>query len=334
MEDLGRFLPECVPTEPVWPVRRDVRGVEGPTPGEARGPYWRRSAWGWYVPADVDAAPPEQRIVEQGVRIIGAARGAVTGWAALRWQGAAYFDGRSARGGLRPVELIRSSGGSPARSGGAVLSSAQLAPYDAHVIRGLRVTTPTRALFDEVRVLAELRAAVVAMDMTAAAGLLNLDEMDTYLTPHRNAWTGVPLARKAVALASDRSRSPRETRLRLVWMLDAGLPRPLVNQPVFDPDGRLLGIPDLLDPRTGLVGEYDGADHRRGDRRARDVVRAELFRDHGLEVVTVVTGQLRHRGDVVARLLEGQRRAARVRPGDRRWTIDPPMWWSAGSSLG
>jgi hypothetical protein len=33
----------------------------------------------------------------------------------------------------------------------------------------------------------------------------------------------------------------------------AGLPRPDVNQPVFDLDGRFLGIPDLLDLEAGLA---------------------------------------------------------------------------------
>src|SRR3954447_802486 len=67
--------------------------------------------------------------------------------------------------------------------------------------------------------------------------------------------------RAALDLASEDSRSPNETRMRLVWVLDAGLPVPAVNQPVYDLDGRLLGVADLLDVAAGVVGEYDGEDH-------------------------------------------------------------------------
>ena len=54
--------------------------------------------------------------------------------------------------------------------------------------------------------------------------------------------------------------------MRLVWVMDAGLPTPLCNEPVFSLDGQLLGYPDLFDPEAGSVGEYDGADHKDGKR--------------------------------------------------------------------
>ena len=48
--------------------------------------------------------------------------------------------------------------------------------------------------------------------------------------------------------------------------------------PIFDGHGRHIGTPDLLDPVAGVVGEYDGALHLAGEQRARDVRRAEAFR--------------------------------------------------------
>ena len=80
--------------------------------------------------------------------------------------------------------------------------------------------------------------------------------------------------------------------MKLVWVLDAGLDAPLVNQPVFDLAGNLLGYPDLLDPEAGVVGEYDGVDHKDRDRHRRDVSREQRYRDHGLEYFTVVGGDL------------------------------------------
>ena len=47
--------------------------------------------------------------------------------------------------------------------------------------------------------------------------------------------------------------------MRLVWVLDAGLPAPLVNQHVGDERGRLLGKADIFDPVAGVFGEYDAA---------------------------------------------------------------------------
>src|SRR3954468_10946219 len=86
-----KWSPVCpLPTGLVWPVPVDPTGLRGPTRGQAGGPRWRRSSWGLYVPSDVDASVPEQRILEQSMRLPG---GAVTGWASLRMHGAAFFDG-------------------------------------------------------------------------------------------------------------------------------------------------------------------------------------------------------------------------------------------------
>ena len=112
-----------------------------------------------------------------------------------------------------------------------------------------------------------------------------------------------------------------------MWTLDAGLPRPLVNQPVFDRRGRLLGYPDLLDVEAGLVGEYDGEDHRRSLRHSHDVGREALFRRHGLEVTRATSWDLRDRADLCDRIRDARARC-RPLPLDRRsWTLTPPPDW-------
>ena len=96
----------------------------------------------------------------------------------------------------------------------------------------------------------ELREAVVSIDMMAAAG--------TRLRPARGDYAsgpgprGAPAVMRALDLASEYSRSPNETRTRLIWVLDARLPPPRCNQAVFDLSGRLLGFADLLDLQAGL----------------------------------------------------------------------------------
>jgi hypothetical protein len=164
------------------------------------------------------------------------------------------------------------------------------------------------------------------MDMTAAARLISVFLMTLYVQ-HRPAWTGVPLVRRALALAIDESRSPMETLMRLIWILDALLPPPLCNHPVFSLDGMLLGYPDLLDVESGTIGEYDGADHKRRERHRKDVEREERYRDHGLEYFTVVGGDIRDRSRVVRRMHSTRARARFLPEGVRQWTLTPPEWW-------
>lgn len=109
--------------------------------------------------------------------------------------------------------------------------------------------------------------------------------------------------------------------MRLVWVLDAGLPTPLCNVPVYDRGGRLLGVPDILDPAAGVIGEYDGADHLTRDRRQRDIVREQRFRDHGLEYFTVVRGDLRNRDAVARRMRAARARARFASPDQAMWTL-------------
>jgi hypothetical protein len=277
------------------------------------------------VPAELDGDVVEQRILEQSVRL--PATGGLTAWAALRWRGAAFFDGTD-QGGRRvlPVPLLIGGTGNLRPDPSVALSWEQFPPPERDVIEGVGCAVVERALFDETRRRKLLRPAVAAIDMAAAAGLLTVADFAAYVE-RRPAWTGVGVARGAVDLASDDSRSPQETYLRLVWVIDADLPLPICNRPLFSRDGALLGYPDLFDPVAGLVGEYDGADHLVEDRRSRDRAREERFRDHGLEYVAVVTGELARPLLVARRLRSAYRRAPFTPEDERRWTLEQPLWF-------
>jgi hypothetical protein len=271
----------------------------------------------------VDDSVVEQRILEQGMRV--RRNGAVTAWAALRWLGARYFEGVDNQGERLLVPLLRRSGGRGLEGPQASVARVQLPPYDRIFHRGLWCTTPERATFDEVVRLRTVRPGVVAMCMALAAGITSLQALFDY-AERRYAWTGIPVFREVLALSNECFRSPPEVWMYLRWILDAGLPVPMVNPPVFARDGRLLGHPDLFDPEAGLVGEYDGADHLRDDRRRRDSVREELFRDHDLEYFRVVKGELGS-GHVVQRMLKARQRARFLSETERPWTLQPPSWW-------
>ena len=320
----AHWSPRCErPEGLVAPRPVDSTGVAGPTKRQAAGPHYRQTSSGLYVPADVDEGVVEQRIFEQAHRI--RSYGAVTGWAVLRWRGATYFDGVSSNAELLPVRLVVVN--HPLRADPRVhVDRSQLAQIERVMTGGIWCTTVQRALFDVMRFSNNIRDAVVAMDMAAAARLISVSLMSIYVLS-RNGWTGVQLVRDALALASDNSRSPQETRMRLVWVVDAGYDAPLCNVPVFDKSGRLLGVPDLFDPVAGVAGEYDGIDHKSNERHRADVAREGVFRNHGLEYFAVVGGDLQDRSLVVKRMRETRSRALFESPDQRTWTLEPPSWW-------
>ena len=160
----------------------------------------------------------------------------------------------------------------------------------------------------------------------AAAGRLTSVELFADSVLHRAGWTGVPLVREVLGLARDDHWSPPEVRLHLVWERVADLPQALANQPLFDGDGDLIGIPDLFDPVSGTVGEYDGAHHLEPEQRRSDVVREARFRDHGLEYFSVVAGE--SRDTIAARMVRTRARAKWLPPESSSWTLEPPHWYT------
>ncbi len=175
-----------------------------------------------------------------------------------------------------------------------------------------------RTAFDLART-GPLESAVVALDALARAKVVRLEDVAGYVDAHRG-WKGAARARRAVALADPRTRSCAETRLRLLWVLDAGLPAPLVNRPVLHIDGYVLGEVDLLDAHAGLVGEYDGAGHREPVQHAADNNREEWLEDAGLVVVRVTAIDLAsHRSRSIGRLRAGHARGLRRDRSRDRW---------------
>ena len=252
--------------------------------------------------------------------------GALTGWAALLLRGAAYLDGRSPDGRLLPVQVRVPASTHLGRHTDLVTVRGDLERTTK--VAGLPCTPVDVGLLDGMRLCEDRREAVVLLDMAVAARLTSLRRVAELLGAR--SWRGVPgvpTARWAVGHASAASASPPETRYRLVWTLDAGLPRPLVNQPVFDRGGRLLGYPDLLDVEAGLVGEYDGEDHRRSLRHSHDVGREALFRRHGLEVTRATSWDLRDRRALADRVLDARSRALPTGSERRAWTTEPPPDW-------
>lgn len=325
MNDRRSSAWQARPSGLVTPLGLDPAGVNGPTRNQAGGSRWRQTSWGKYVPASTTQQSIHQHILEQGARIC--SHGAVTGWASLRFSGGRYFDGlvHAPAGVFAPVPIV--TGGALLRPDERVsICREQLAMDERELLDGIWVTAPARALFDEVRRHRSLRRAVADIEVAVAAGLLTFGDFYSYVSK-RNPWTGIGLAREAVALAGLGCWSRPEVAMALTWILDADLPRPRCNVPVFDLSGNLIAIVDLLDPEAGCVGEYQGGDHKDGERHRRDVAREQALRDAGLECFEVVCGDLSDTDLVVKRMRAARGRALFRSPEDRLWTLEQPAWW-------
>lgn len=287
-------------------------GGDGPTPKQARGPRWRTTSPGLYVPAEVSDELVEQRIVEASAR-----GGVVTGWAALRLHGGGFFDGLARDGSTRLDVPIAACGGRLSSAPGVQVVRDDIPPDDITVVHGIRCATVERALFDEMRRLGEVREMAVAIGAACAAGLTTVQRMRTY-TATRRWYRDVRMCREAVELAVPGCRSPQEDRFRLLWELDARWGRPLINCTVLDLDGRFVARPDLLCVERGVAGEYAGADHRDIDRHEEDIAREAAMRSVGLEYVEVVGRDLRHPERVMRRMEEAAARAVHL---ERRWQV-------------
>ena len=315
----------------VVPRPPDPAGALGPTPGQARGPHWRRVAPGHYVPAGTDSSPRDQRIVESLAGLPPDA--AVTGWASLGWGGARWFDGLAPDGRTPldvPVALDRRRG--VRRRAGVELTEDWLLPDDVVRVDGLRATIPERAVAFEACRARTITAAVVALDMAAAADAVDLGRLADYgarLGPR----PGIRRFREALSRADENSWSPQESRMRLVWTHHRPGTALAANRPIFDRTGRHLLTPDLLDERAGIVGEYDGAVHLDDTTRRRDLDREALCRDLGLELVTMMSSGRADAASFTARLDAAYRRAAARVGESRSWTTEQPPWWVDTSTV-
>lgn len=304
--------------ELVLPARIDPRGLCGPTKGEAEGPNWRRTSPGRSVPSAVDGEVVEQRILE--VYEGAGPTAVVTGWASLRLQGGGHFDGLARDGRtLRPVP-IAVDGGRARSAPGRVIVRHVVPPDEVIVVHGIRCARAERALFDEMRWQQyDPREMAVAADSAFSAQLTSFKRMRLYVATRR-WYRDKRIVSGGLDLAAEGSRSPQEGRFRIVWELDAGGGRPLLNREVFDENGILVGIPDLFDPRRCVAGEYAGGGHREPEQHQNDVARAPAFRRVGIETVEVVARDLRHRPMVVTRMKEAESRALLL---PQTWVLGP-----------
>lgn len=301
--------------------------IDGATVDELRGPGWVQRAHGLVRPTIADDIEGYAHLSDALALVT--KDSAIGGWASLMLQGNWWFDGARPDGTLGPVTVMCSAHTQLRRRRGIEPFRGLVYPDEVLRIGRLRLATMARACFDEMRLAPSWREAVVALDMatstTSGVPHCSLDAVKVVVASHHKM-RGIVQARRALGQASPRSASPLETRTRLVAVHDAGLGPFVVNAPIFDTRGRLLGIADLLDVTAGLVIESDGEMHRDVGQHTDDNIREERFERAGLIVSRVTALDHRDRISLAARLRAADRHARSVYGRD--WTVEVPDWWA------
>jgi len=153
------------------------------------------------------------------------------------------------------------------------IHSSEVPTPETRTLRGLPMTSPSRTWLD------------LAGGVPAAALLAVTDQMlargfppDEFprILDRAAGRRGVAAARHILPLADPLAGSPMESVLR--WLiLDAGLPRPVLQYVVRDRQGRFLGQVDLAWPEQRVIVEFDGEVHR-----DRHVFVHDLRRQNGI----------------------------------------------------
>jgi hypothetical protein len=204
-----------------------------------------------------------------------------------------------------PVELVHRNARAPA---GVVTRRDVLLDGEVQTIAGRRVTTPERTAFDIGRRW-PLRSAVAQLDSLTRVTGLKVDDVARMVECHRGV-RGLRQLETALELVDAGAQSPRESYLRLL-LIEAGLPRPQTQIPVFDADGVAVAYLDLGWEQYMVAVEYDG-DHHRADRAqyVKDIRRLEMLERMGWLIIRVVAED--RPADIVRRVRHALERRARL----------------------
>lgn len=245
---------------------RDAIAAGLVTPGQLRGPRFRRLFSGIFVGAHVDVDYALR--CRAGVLAVGG-RGVLGGWSAAELLGAscAPLDA--------PVELIVPGSSAPTRAG-LMVRADRLAEDEIARVRGVIVTTALRTAFDLGR-RPPVTDAICAVDAITRCCAVSAGAVAAF-AEHRGGARGVVQLPEVLRRSSPLASSPMESRIRLA-LEDAGLPLPVLQHPV----GPYLL--DLAYPALRLGLEYDGPHHLTPERALRDLRRQAYLSACGWEVL-------------------------------------------------
>jgi hypothetical protein len=210
---------------------------------------------------------------------------------------------------------------------GALLHRATMRPEDIVELDGVPVTSAARTLFDLARHL-PLYAGVVALDFALHEKLTSRAELDEMIELCGN-WPKIRRARRALALADERTESVLESVSRLV-MLRLNIPAPRPQARVYNAAGVFRGRVDFYWEEFGVFGEADGRLKYKGDDDSLIVEkdRQDELEDLGLVAVRWGWQHATRQVNVLARRLQhGFERGLRLRAAGspRLWSAPPEV---------
>lgn len=224
------------------------------------------------------AEPTAQELARAGWLWSGR-KAVIAGRSAAALLGAEWIDG-----GV-PVDLIHQNRN---RLSGIAVRGDQAGGDEIQLVDGMPVTTPLRTALD-LACWYPRNAALTNLDALARATSFDAGEVGL-LAERYPGRRGIRAARENLALVDRGSQSPKETWLRLL-LIDAGLPRPQTQIPVYNEFGREIAYLDMGWVDIMVAVEYDGEQHRTDrSQYAWDSRRREILERLGWIVVRVLAG--------------------------------------------
>lgn len=193
----------------------------------------------------------------------------------------------------------------------------RLEPSEIAEVDGISVTTIDRTVIDVACTERRFDIALAVAEAALHDGRLSPDAFQLGLQRRRGAM-GIDRARRVALIASERSESPGESRMKALFV-EAGLPLPRQQAEIANRQGEFIARVDFLWEAERLVGEFDGAvkyDGRFGDGRQAlltEKTREDMLRAQDYDVVRWQWSDLESPERVAA---DVRRRLAR---GARRW---------------
>lgn len=204
-------------------------------------------------------------------------RGVIAGVAASALHHASWVDP------AHPIELV---GVKCRPQPGLVARRERIGDDEVARAAGLPVTTRVRTAFDLGRHLNRIEA-LTRLDALMWTQRFSVDAVGDLIDRYPHA-RGVRQLRELLPLVDGGADSPTESRTRL-WLIDAGMPRPQTQIPVYRGAGPPVAFLDMGWEDFKVAVEYDG-DHHRKDRRqyVKDIRRLRMLEEMGWIIIRVI----------------------------------------------
>jgi hypothetical protein len=204
-------------------------------------------------------------------------RAVIAGTAASALHGAAWVDDD-----IR-IEVIWNCTRPPA---GVIARDETVADDEVTRVAGLPVTTVARTAYDLGRHLPREQA-LARLDALMHATPFSVEDVLLLAKRYPGA-RGLRRLRAALPLVEGGAESPKETWLRLLLLIDAGLPTPTTQIPVLDGYWPVAFV-DMGWEKYKVAVEYDGDQHRSDRRRyVKDQRRLRKLEQMGWIVIRVI----------------------------------------------